>query len=96
LRYYSCEKLNLCSIKFIDKDCNKSNINNVAVQLFNEGMIDWFPQVGDQVSIKGKGSSYIITGKASGEYSSGMRSKNKLKKDILPTSFIDTMGGMLF
>jgi len=92
----SNEKLNLCSVSFIDKDGKVSNKSNVPLKLYNENVIDWFPQVGDNVSLDITDTTYEIVGRSSGEYSSGIRSQNSLKKDVLPNSFIDTIAGMLF
>jgi hypothetical protein len=90
------EKNNVCSILFIDKDGYKSNRDNVSVKIYNSGIIDWFPVVGELVHIKDDGIGVVIESKCEAAYRTNVRPRIELKKDILPTSFGYTMGGTIF
>lgn len=91
----SNERNNLCTIEFIDKDGYKSNKNNVPVRLYNSCIIDWFPKTGEYVNVEETDGAITILSKYEGGYGSSVRVNTKLKKDILPTSFVDTMAGYI-
>lgn len=90
------EKLNICDITYVDKNGLDGNRNSVPVKIYNKGVIDWFPNVGDEVIIEDSDISITIIGPAIENYDKDVRVKNTLTQDILHNSFIDTMAGVLF
>lgn len=92
----SDENNNYCSVKFVDKDGMQSNKNNVSVRVYNSGIIDWFPKVGELVNIEESNGTYQIVSKLEYGYGSGTRSSTELTNDILPESMNSNTGGYIF
>ncbi|WP_312339235.1 hypothetical protein [Anaerospora hongkongensis] len=86
---------NMCSIKYVDKDGNKRNKDNVTVRLYGNGG-DWFPAMDDFVVIEDTGSTVAIVARHVDNYNMDVRSKLRLTKDIHSDSFGGAIGGQIF
>lgn len=89
------EASNTCQVAYIRFDGKKQIKNNVPVVLTNKGMIDWFPKVGEEVLVQERNERVSIIGPAYSNYRS-VRNGNKLKQDVLTSSYVDSMGGFIF
>jgi hypothetical protein len=86
---------NMCSIKYIDKDGNKRNKDNVTVRLYGNGG-DWFPAEDDYAVIEDNGETVVIVARHVGNYNMDVRSKLRLTKDVHSDSFGGAVGGQIF
>lgn len=89
------EKNNTCSIQYVDKEGTKRNRDNVTVRLYGSGT-DWFPEVGEKVTIEDSDSSCVIIARCVDNYNMDVRSKMKLKMDIFSDSSGAEPGGNIF
>lgn len=90
------EKNNLCSIRYFNKDGIVMTKDNIPVQIYSQGFVDWFPQKGDFVKIEETGDHVLITAKFIGNYHTDIRARNKLTKDIHSDGSDSTLGGFIF
>ena len=90
------EKNNLCSIRYFNKDGIVMTKDNIPVQIYSQGFVDWFPQKGDFVKIEEAGDHVLITAKFIGNYHTDIRARNKLTKDVCADSSDSTLGGFIF
>ena len=89
------EETYLCKVRYVN---NKTGVNvirdNVQVISYNKNIIDWFPEVNEEVNLQMRNNSLVIIGPAA---SAGkIRREIKLENDIFSDSFIDGIGGNLF
>lgn len=90
------EKTNLCTVKYTRSDGKTINKQNVPVMLTNKGIVDWFPEKNDSVTIQEKNNNTIyILGPSSSSYDT-IRNSISLVNDVFSDSFMDTLGGFLF
>ena len=90
------ENSNMCEVSFTDYNGIKKSIKNMHVQLYNKHIIDWFPKVGDVVTISSNQGNYIVTGPSYKNGYNSVRSSLLLKEDTLSSTFNDFMGGVIF
>lgn len=89
------EKANMCDIKYTKRDGSLTTRRNVQIAITNNGVIDWFPEVGDAVLVQDRNGTVFITGPAYSEYDS-VRKKTQPKKDFVADTFGSFFGGLVF
>lgn len=89
------EGANNCTVSFTDNNGAKQVKSNVPILITSKGFIDWFPKVNEQVLLQYKNGILYVVGPTYNDYSS-IRKDIKTEKDILTSTFIDTMGGYIF
>lgn len=76
---------NTCKVKYVNKNGESCNKDNVTVRLYGKGT-DWFPAKNDIVVIEDSGDTIVVVARYVGNYAMDVRSKRKLKKDIMSDS----------
>lgn len=89
------EKNNVCSIQYTDKNGRFRNKDNVSVRLYGSGT-DWFPSVGDFVTVEDSNSGTVIIARHVQNYNMDVRSKMQLSKDIYSDSSGAEPGGTIY
>lgn len=89
-------KRNTCSIQYINNEGKKSNRDNVPVRIYSKGILGWFPETDDNVTIEVTGEHIEIVAVTDISYIGNVKSKLKLKGDIMSDSLIDVSSGFLF
>lgn len=90
----SDEMNNTCSVRYVDKDGQKRNRDNVVVRLYGSGT-DYFPAKDDTVVIEETGDTCVVIARHVGNYAMDVRSKMKLVKDIFSDSGGSEPGGSI-
>lgn len=81
----SDDKNNCCDIRYIDRQGQIRNKDNVTVRLTGSGM-DWFPVKGEFVTIEVTRDICVIIARCISNYNMEVRSKMELKQDIYSDS----------
>lgn len=89
------EGANNCTVSFIDNNGAKQVKANVPVLISNKGFISWFPKQNDNVLLQYKNDILYVVGPTYNNFES-IRKDIKVEKDILTSTFTDTMGGYIF
>lgn len=89
------EKANTCDISYKDKNGYWSTEKNVAVKFEPNGVIGWFPNVGDSVIVSANNGYLEITGINTKDLKSA-RVKTNVTKDILSNFYDYVIGGHIF
>lgn len=83
------EDSNTCTVNVVTRDGISEVIYNVKVDFNLDGVIPWFPEIGDYVKIVEQNKRFLITGKI--DLTLMNETKQKLYTDIYPD--ITTGGG---
>ena len=81
------EDADTCTVSLTTRDGIGNVIYNVIVQTDSEGVIPWFPELGDMVKIEEKYKRYIITGKFD------LNTLNKSATSLYDDIYADITGG---
>lgn len=90
------EKYNNCSVKFNNVYGTEETKHSIPVYLYNKSIIDWFPEIGDNVLLQYRNGVLYITGPAYNSSYDDFRQEIALSQDVYAESFINGMGGYVF
>ena len=91
------EKLNECSIRYIDNNGIERNEDNVKVKVYEPLFTDWFPRKGDIVELEEIRGATLITGLLSECFEEHIKPLNFLTSDIHASDMsANTFGGFIF
>jgi hypothetical protein len=91
------ESNSTCKIQYRDKKNKKRTKRNVPVQLNSGGLIDWFPEKDDYVTIDITAGEPVIVGEPRFASVTSNTSKNTLESDVYSDNVSgETSGGYIY
>lgn len=92
----SSPELNTCTVEYTNNNGKKNTKRNVPVRIYAQGIVGWFPEPNDIVVLEGYEDNLEVISVSSTGYVGGVKSRLKLKSDVVTDSLIDTSNGFLF
>ena len=103
--YFTCtayvseasEVSNTCTITYIDSNGNQRTQKNIPVKINAQyGLIEWFPNNGDYVTLEVKNVVCQIISPSVDNYFKQLRHSRDTNNNILTTYYNYTLGGTIF
>ena len=86
-----------CKIKYRDKKGRTKTKRNVPVQINSGGLVDWFPEKDDYVTINITGGEPVIIGEPRFSSVTNNTSKNTIESDVYSDNMSgETSGGYIY
>ena len=91
------EKTNECVVRYPDARGVLVAKSNVPIRGYTNSPLDWFPEIGDTVTVEVNGKAVIVTGLLETRNTIYTKGRNYLKNDIYTDNLTcNTVGGCIF